>query len=151
MEEHGLEQIHSIESSLIRCLRIAKKAQYWKQVQTLSSLKLDRPAASILMLLSKKPQKFQELVDKLGIEAPSVSRKVHELEDSGLIIRKNSNDKRVHLLSTSPEGDLEAKKIYKAQCALLSEVISSWSISEREQFVVLFDKFATGLEHRFIK
>lgn len=143
------EQLDQLEASILRCLRVAKKPQYWKEVQRLASISLDRPAAALLMLLGKHSCKFQELVEQVGVEAPAVSRKVHELEDQGLIIRQATDDKRVHLLSLSSEGERVAKRIRKAQCEMLAEVIGNWTANDKEQFINLFAKFTSEFEAKF--
>ena len=120
-------QLDSIESSLTAVMRIAKRPGYWDELQKRSGIIIDRPAAAIIIILSKCPSNFASVVTRLGIEAPSVSRKVHELEDKGLILRRPTDDKRVHELELSKEGLVIAESLLKAKRSIYQEVLNSWN------------------------
>ncbi len=141
--------LDAIEASLTACLRVSKKPAYWDEVLDRAGLSIDRPAAAILMVLDHGPCQFQELVKHLGIEAPSVSRKAHALEDDGLIIRQAASDKRIHRLSLSPQGQAAAKKLKSAKRSIVQAIIADWSIEERRQLIRLLEKLASNMTAQF--
>ena len=143
------EDLDRLEAAMGSCVRIVKRPGYWEELNRRSGVNIDRPAAAILQALDNRPCQFQYLVSRLGIEAPPVSRKVHSLEDQGLIIRKQTNDKRVHELYLSEEGKIIANKIKKAKRQILSEVISEWSAKDKNDLCLLLDRFAVDMKNKF--
>lgn len=143
------EEMDRLENALFSCVRITKKPAYWEEFQRRSGVTIDRPAAYILMMLSQQSLQFQDLVTRLGIEAPSVSRKVHELEDGGLISRQPTADRRVHLLTLSESGKDAAKKIRQARHEILSEILEDWPEKKRLQLSSLLSELADGLSAKF--
>ncbi len=141
--------LDAIEANLTACLRVSKKPAYWDEVLMKAELNIDRPAAAILIILDHGPCQFRDLVKHLGIEAPSVSRKVHELEDDGLIIRQTTTDKRVHQLSLSNRGHTAAKKLKTAKRSIIKTIITDWSIEDRQQLIRLLEKLATNMTAQF--
>ncbi len=143
--------LDSLEASLTACLRISKKPAYWDEVLNRAGLSMDRPAAAVLMALEHGPSQFQELVKHLGIEAPSVSRKVHELEAKGLIIRQTTADRRVHQLRLSSQGQADARKLKQAKRAIVQTMIEGWSLEDRQSLIRLMTKLADNMSAYFLK
>ena len=141
--------LDSIEASLSAVIRIAKRPGYWEELQKKSNLSIDRPAAAILIILSQKPSNFQTLVSRLGVEPPSVSRKVHELESKGLIKRRPTEDKRVHELDLSSEGLTIANKLLAAKRSMYKEVLKSWGDKDIEDLSRMLDKLVNNMQERF--
>ncbi len=149
MKENINNDLEKLEGALFACIRITKRPSYWDEFQKRANVTIDRPAAFILMVLNKHSLQFQDLVNKLGVEAPSVSRKVHELEDSGYIKRQPTTDRRVHLLTLTPEGNAVAKKINESRLAIFSEIMSTWPEEDKKQLSSLLSKLSEDLSNRF--
>lgn len=138
-----LEKFETIISGLVQ---LVKKPIYWEQIKQEAGLDIDRLSASILNVLYQNNCQFQVLVEKVGIEAPSVSRKVHELEDKKLIIRKPSEDARVHDLHLSQSGIEAAEQIIKAKRAITTRLLSSWTETEKNQLYNLLNKLTIDMK-----
>jgi DNA-binding MarR family transcriptional regulator len=123
-----------------------KRPQAWMAITERADVTIDRPAATILLVLSgHEPNHchLRELTNQLGVEAPSVSRKVQQLEQAGLIARKqDASDHRVFDLRVTKEGSLIVKRIQEAQRYIIDQVLSAWPLVERQQFIRLFEKFS---------
>ena len=143
--------LDSIESALTSLMRIAKRPGYWEELQKRAGIVIDRPAAAILIILSKHSDNFQAVVAKLGIEAPSVSRKVHELEDKGLIKRRPTEDKRVHALELSQEGEDIAIRLLQAKRSLYREVLADWGSADIQGLNRLLNKLSEDMKIKFEK
>ena len=143
------EELDKLESALNAVIRITKKPGYWEKFQSIAGVSIDRPAAGILQVLSVRDCRFQELVSFLGVEAPSVSRKVHELENLGLIERKDTSDKRVHELSLNKSGQEVARSIKEARRTILNDVLSSWNEIDRQKLIESFNRLATDMHDHF--
>jgi len=147
--DKSLSDLEQLEAAINNLVRLIKRPIYWEKMQNEANIKIDRLSASILSVLYQKNCVFQTLVEKVGIEAPSVSRKVHELENHGLIIRKSNTDARVHDLYLSHEGQVTAQKIIKAKRTIMSRVLSSWSESEKKQLINVISKLSEDMSHQF--
>ena len=142
-------RLDSIEMSLSAVMRIAKRPGYWEELQKRAGIVIDRPAAAILIILSKRPANFQSVVNRLGIEAPSVSRKVHELEAKGLILRRPTADKRVHELELSRDGLIMAGKLLNAKRSIYQDVLGDWGSQDIEELNRLLNNLANDMKNKF--
>ncbi len=138
-----------LDVALSSCLRIMKQPIYWEKFTKLANTTIDRPSATILAILSKGPYQFHELVNRLGVEAPSVSRKVHQLEDQGLVLRKSTSDKRVHELYLSTQGRTLADKLCTARHRLLAEITSTWTARQQKELIESLEHFSNDLKLLF--
>jgi DNA-binding MarR family transcriptional regulator len=144
------DELDRLEAALTSYIRTFKRSDYWETVLNRADVQLDRPASAIVGTLDASDQcQFQQLVSRLGIEAPSVSRKVHMLESAGLVERVPTADRRVHELRLSSRGKSLAKKLTQAKHQLLSEIVSDWTSSDIEQLVILLERFAADMTARF--
>ncbi len=130
-------------------MRIAKRPGYWEELQKRADILIDRPAAAILIILAHDPANFQTVVSKLGIEAPSVSRKVHELEEKGLIKRRPTEDKRIHELELSQPGLDIAARLMQAKRSLYREMLSDWATDDINQLSRLLNKLSEDMKNKF--
>lgn len=147
----SIEEMDRLEAALTSCMRVVKRPGYWEKFSERAGINIDRPGAAILMALYTEHCQFQKLVTRLGVEAPSVSRKVHALQDEGLIVRKPTDDRRVHELHLSDKGRIVAERLLKAKRQMLAEVISDWSGEQKKQLIDSLDRFATEMKRCFDK
>lgn len=143
------DDLDRLDSALLAVMRIAKRPSYWEEFQRRADTQIDRPAAAILMMLANHPLQFSEVVAKLGIEAPSISRKVHELEEDGLIAREPMLDRRVHLLALSGQGQALATKILNVKRSMLKDALSDWTNTDTRQLSELLTRLAQDLSLHF--
>ena len=143
------DALDKIDSALFSLMRIAKRPAYWEEFQRQANAQIDRPAAAILLLLSHHPLSFSNLVTKLGIEAPSISRKVHELEQAGYIRREPTDDRRVHLLSLTSSGQALYIDVVRARRAMLASDLSDWTELDKTKLSDLLTRLASDLAKRY--
>lgn len=143
------DELDKLEHAMSSFVRILRKPGYWAEVSKRAGVSIDRPAAAILQILSHQHCQFQTLVNRLGVEAPSVSRKVHELENHGMIVRQPTSDRRVHELHLSSVGRQIAKKVCTAKREVLVECLTQWSPEERQHLTASFEHLAQDMSARF--
>ena len=146
---HDDEELDRLQTALFKCLRSIKRPNYWEEFQSRADAVIDRPASAIILMLLNGPMQFQELVHSLGVEAPSISRKVHELEDENLIKRVPTKDKRVHLLSLTREGSSLGGRIKQARREMLAEILSDWPNDKRRALITLVESLAEAMGTHF--
>ena len=149
MSNLSIQDMDQLDVALASCLRILKQPIYWEKITRFANTTIDRPSATILAILAKGPYQFQELVSRLGVEAPSVSRKVHQLEDQGLILRKPTADKRVHELYLSAQGRSLADRLCAARHRLLGEITSTWTARQQKELIESLEHFSNDLKLLF--
>ena len=146
---HNDEELDRLEIALSKCTRIAKRPYYWDELQKRAAVAIDRPAAAIILSLLNGPLQFQELVRRLGVEAPSISRKVHELENDHLITRVPTEDKRVHLLSLTREGSTIGGNLKRARREMLAYILNDWPSDKRHELTMLVEHLALAMQEYF--
>jgi DNA-binding MarR family transcriptional regulator len=93
---------------------------------------------------------MHDIARVLGIEAPSVTRTVQELEQAGLIKRRpDPEDKRASHVSLTKKGGQQLAKLQKARRERLSQALKQWSISERRQLAELLQRLAKDISETF--
>lgn len=142
-------EVIQLENALRAFVQTIKRPQQWTYVMSAAGVQLDRPAAMILqtLILHQSEQLgVQDLALLLGIEPPSVSRKAQELEQVGYLRRQRSaDDRRAVRLEVTKAGHDVADRLWEAQRLHMSQVLKSWSSTDRQRFVNLFTRFAEEL------
>lgn len=140
----------SIDESMISMFQYLKRQAHWSEVLNNAGVKLDRPSAGIVHILinSKSKIRLNDLADKLGVEAPTVTRKTQELEAAGLIKKNRADDDRrsVYIEVTEKGRDLY-KKIKIARQKISERALSDWNDADRQNFVSLFAKYINSLNN----
>ena len=140
--------LEMLEIAMRRLFQTMKRPQTWVRVTTRSGVSIDRPSAVILksLLTDQAHCRIQDLAGRLGIEAPSITRKTQELERAGYLKRvPDKDDRRAIDLHITPRGKTVANRLWKAQREIIEEALASWQPSERKQFVKLFQRFSNDL------
>jgi len=126
------------------------KPRLWSGVMAQSGIVIDRPSASILLMLHKQPDSLcypHQLADKMGVEAPFISRKIQELEESGLINRKiDASDRRSFQISLTPAGIEVTSRLQSAMHASMTEILNSWSKADRLALIRLLKQLIEDTE-----
>lgn len=141
--EKDLDQLEQVMSQLHRALSRHKS---WEQLAATAGVHLDRTSAIILQLLARPETahcKLHQIADKLGIEAPAVTRKAQLLEQYGLLRKQvDPHDGRSYTLQPTDTGLEVASRLRAAKRASLKATLESWSAEERTTFISLLQKFA---------
>lgn len=125
-----------------------KRPQTWTTLTARAGLTIDRPGATILRILASQPGtwRLHDLAERIGVEAPSVTRKVQQLEQAGLLVReRDPQDGRAFSVVLSPTGRDVALKLEAAQRVVLEEALQDWPAADLAQFINLFQRFSADL------
>jgi DNA-binding MarR family transcriptional regulator len=141
--------LNRFEAAMRQLFKTFKRPQAWQVIKSSAGVDIDRSAAGILMvLIAHEPNRcrLQDLALQIGVEAPSVTRKVQQLEQAGLVVRQqDARDKRVFGIQVTAAGHDTAQKLHTAQQALVTQVFANWAGEDRELFVALFERFSSDL------
>ncbi|HVS58486.1 MAG TPA: MarR family transcriptional regulator [Candidatus Saccharimonadales bacterium] len=140
--------IDKLADAMTFLVRSMHRPRAWEEIVKRAGVELDRPGVAILhslALCSKEQAKcnVQYLAHHLGVEAPSVSRKIQELEQDKFIDRSvDPQDKRAVVLKLTAKGSKVLERIQRAKRDALTAQLRHWDTKDRQQFVELFYRFA---------
>lgn len=149
------EDLDTIENAMTTLHRAGSRHRMWGYITTCAGVSIDRTSAIILYILEQKEKagcKLTELADKLGTEAPTVTRKIQQLEDSGLISRQtDQKDRRASIIHITSMGRKVVKSIQKAKRQNLKSILEKWPDEDRHQLAKLFHKLANDISEKQYK
>jgi len=114
-----------------------------------AGVRVDRSGATLLSKLRQHgdSQRVTELADLLGVDAPTVTRKIQQLEREGLVDRHpDPDDRRATQIHLTAAGKRTLDKVMKAKLSWLEGVLKNWDEEDLETFASLLGKFAEDLE-----
>lgn len=104
---------------------------------------LDRSGAFVLRQLSNHDGiRLGELAQLIGVDAPTITRKVAQLQARGFVRRQpDPVDGRAQRLQCTPAGHAVLGRILAARRATVAEALAGWTPTERRQFATLLERF----------
>jgi DNA-binding MarR family transcriptional regulator len=111
-----------------------------------AGVELDPPSFFLLSLLDKEPRRLTDLAARVGLDASTVSRKLHSLEAAGLMARdEDPADGRAAPVGLRAEGRRALARVAHARVSLLEEALAGWSDDDRRELARLLGRFAESL------
>jgi DNA-binding MarR family transcriptional regulator len=147
--------LNTLERAIRLFVQTMKRPQTWTLTTQKAGVSIDRPAATILMILSSDATKSftpHELTERLLIEAPSVTRKLQQLETDRFIVRTNNlSDRRSVGLQITNLGLTLAHKIQAIQRDNLQSALACLSATDQKTFVDMFATFSSSIADVYSK
>jgi DNA-binding MarR family transcriptional regulator len=113
-----------------------------------AGVRLDRAGSALLFKLRSygEPARVSDLAELLGVDTPTVTRKVQQLERLGYVaIEPDTEDKRAKRVSLTKSGEKTIERIMVAVNQRLSRLFEGWTKEEVTVFSTSLDKFAHAL------
>jgi DNA-binding MarR family transcriptional regulator len=146
------ETIAGIESALHSLARRLKQARLHEFVLKQAGVDIDQAGLAILYALhaEKVSLRVTDLAERLGIDAPAVTRKAQRLERLGLVCRaRDADDARASRLRLSEQGEEAICRFLLARHQWLTTLLADWPPEERDDFARLICRFADDI-HRHL-
>jgi DNA-binding MarR family transcriptional regulator len=146
------ETIAAIESALHSLARRLKQARLHDFVLRQAGVDIDQAGLAILYALhaEKASLRVTDLAERLGIDAPAVTRKAQRLERLGLVSRgRDADDARACRLGLSDRGKEAIERFLLARHEWLTMLLADWPPAERCEFARLIGRFAGDI-HRHL-
>jgi DNA-binding MarR family transcriptional regulator len=144
--------LDDIDASLIALFRAMFHHRAWQHMQHAAHLDLERADATLLKAVahSAQPCRLQDVARHLGIEAPSVSRTVSQLEQRRLLRRhSDAHDRRASNLAVTPRGQAMLKRLQQAKRQSLQHAVADWPSEERHELARLLHKLSAAYEQTY--
>jgi DNA-binding MarR family transcriptional regulator len=143
-----LRQVASSMSILSRAFTLARPHELLLRE---AGVRLDRAGSALLFKLrSHGESRVSDLADLLGVDTPSVTRKVQQLERLGYVtIEPDANDKRAKRISLTKSGEKTIERVTLAIHRRLTRLFEGWTSDEVTNFATSLDRFAHALSNEF--
>jgi DNA-binding MarR family transcriptional regulator len=138
-----------ILTSLSTIARATNQVRLHERLLAAAGVRLDRAGATLLTKLAlSDPEALRvtELAERLGVDTPTVTRKVQQLERLGFVVRtEDPADRRAHRIALTVSGRRSLKRLTVARREWLDGLLRGWSDPELEKFAVLLGRFTERL------
>jgi DNA-binding MarR family transcriptional regulator len=146
------ETIAGIESALHTLARRLKQARLHDFVLKQAGVDIDQAGLAILYALhaEKASLRVTDLAERLGIDAPAVTRKAQRLERLSLVSRaRDAEDARACRLRLTEQGQEAISRFLLARHQWLTTLLADWPPEDRCDFARLICRFAGDI-HRHL-
>jgi DNA-binding MarR family transcriptional regulator len=114
-----------------------------------AGVRLDRAGATLLFKLSAQGDALRvtDLAEILGVDTPTVTRKVQQLEREGMVIRQTDpDDGRASRIRLTPAGRRTIERVRRARRTWLERLLQEWGDDDLSALADLLGRFAADLE-----
>ncbi len=151
IEESGLAAPHvdRFDEALQTVARSITQVRLHERLLRLARVRLDRAGATLLFKLSAKGDSLRvtDLAEILGVDTPTVTRKVQQLERQGMVIRQTDpDDRRASRIRLTPAGRRAIERVRRARRAWLDQLMQDWDDDDLSALANLLSRFAQDLE-----
>jgi DNA-binding MarR family transcriptional regulator len=143
------EDLDRIAASLQVLARSFNQARAHERLLEEAGVRIDRAGAALLYKLNVNSDgslRVTELAERLGIDAPAVTRKVQQLERLGFVARDaDPEDKRATRIRLTSSGEETLQLVLQAHKRRLAQLFDDWTAEELQTFGVSMSRFAETL------
>jgi len=114
-----------------------------------AGVRLDRAGVALLHMLDVHGDSVRvtALADLLGVDPPTVTRKIQQLEREGLVSRHaDADDRRATLIRLTPAGRETLERVRKARRVWFDKLLEGWDEGDLRVFASMLARFAAALE-----
>lgn len=134
-----------IAAALLSVSRVMNQVRTHETLCRRAGVVLDRGGAALLYTLFSEGEDLRptDLAERLGIDAPAVTRKVQQLERAGLLARSaDPADARASRLALTAPGRDAIERLLRARQDWLDARLEGWTPGDRAEFARLLEQFA---------
>lgn len=114
-----------------------------------AGITLDRAGATLLHKLAAAGDSLRitDLAEILGVDAPTVTRKVQQLEREDLVVRQpDPDDRRASRIRLTQAGRRMLDRVLRARRAWIENLLTDWGDDDLATLARLLGRFADDLE-----
>ena len=144
------ELLEKVQSSLRTLGQSISQIRAHEQLLQAAGVRVDRAGVGLLFKLylhDTNPLRVTTLAGLLGVDAPTVTRKVQQLERLGYVTRAaDPDDGRATRIQLTETGREILERVLAAHRDLLSHVFEPWSEDDLRTFATMLGRFSTALQ-----
>jgi DNA-binding MarR family transcriptional regulator len=147
MGSQGKDDLSRIGEAFNQVFRASHAARLHERALARAGADVDRTGFLLLSRLGgEEGVRVSDLAAEMGLDASTISRKVHELEAAGLVARaEHPADRRSAVLTLTKDGRTVAARIKRERARLMESVLADWPESERGRLAELLEQLATDI------
>ena len=114
-----------------------------------AGVRIDRAGGALLYMLHAHGESVRVtgLADLLGVDAPTVTRKIQQLERDGLVARHaDVEDHRATRIGLTAKGRRTLERVSRARGVWFDRLLEGWDESDLAAFASMLERFAASLE-----
>jgi DNA-binding MarR family transcriptional regulator len=141
--------VDEFEDALQTVARAITNSRLHERLLRSAGVRIDRAGATLLHKLTAGGDSLRitDLAELLGVDAPTVTRKVQQLEREEMVVRRiDPKDRRAVRVCLTPSGRQTIDRIRRAKRAWLENMLNVWSDEDLAMLAALLGRFADGLE-----
>jgi DNA-binding MarR family transcriptional regulator len=142
-------QVDRFEEALRIVARSIMQVRLHERLLRSAGVRIDRAGAALLDKLAAGGDSLRitDLAEMLGVDAPTVTRKVQQLEKEDLVVRQSDpDDRRASRIRISPAGRRTLERVRRARRAWLDRLVENWDDDDLSTLATLLGRFAGELE-----
>jgi DNA-binding MarR family transcriptional regulator len=115
-----------------------------------AGVRIDRAGGALLYMLQAHGESVRVtgLADLLGVDPPTVTRKIQQLERDGLVARHaDVEDHRATRIGLTPNGRRTLERVLKARRVWFDRLLEGWDDVDLAAFAAMLRRFAASLEN----
>jgi len=144
----GALPIERFDEALQTVARSITQVRVHERLLRLAGVRLDRAGATLLFKLAAKGESLRvtDLAEMLGVDTPTVTRKVQQLERDGMVVRQSDpDDRRSSRIRLTPAGRRTIERVTRARRAWLERLLQGWDDGDLSDLADLLSRFAEDL------
>ena len=141
--------VDQIEAALQVVARSMTQVRLHERLVQTAGVRLDRAGGALLyeLYVQGASLRVSTLADLLGVDAPTVTRKVQQLEHEGYVARHpDPDDRRATRIELSPAGRRTLERVLDARRAWIGSLFEGWDKADLASFASALGRFSTTLE-----
>jgi DNA-binding MarR family transcriptional regulator len=145
--------INRLEEALQVVARSITQIRSHERLLRAAGVRLDRAGAVLLnkLFVADGSLRVTDLAEQLGVDAPTVTRKVQQLEREGMVVRQTDpDDRRATRIRLAPAGRRTLLRVLRARRAWLERLFEGWDESDLTAFASLLGRFSCELERDLV-
>ncbi|HEY5302969.1 MAG TPA: MarR family transcriptional regulator [Acidimicrobiales bacterium] len=141
--------IAQIQSSLQSVTRSNNQIRVHEELSRAAGVRLDRAGAALLYKMRhyvEGPVRVTSLASLLGVDVPTVTRKVQQLERLGYVARDaDPEDGRASLIRLTLSGQDTVDRMLAAHRDRLTRLFDGWNDDDVRTFGALLERFSDSI------
>ena len=141
--------VDRFDEALQTVARSITQVRLHERLLRLAGVRLDRAGAALLFKLSAQGDALRvtDLAEILGVDTPTVTRKVQQLEREGMVVRQTDpDDGRASRIRLTPAGRRTIERVRRARRAWLEALLQEWEDEDLSTLAGLLSRFAEDLD-----
>lgn len=139
--------VNDFTDALGRVVRFATLPRFTERVAEEAGTHLDRSAYVLLARLAEQPCRVGELAEELCLDASTVSRQVHALEQRALVGREpHPIDRRGSVVVITPQGREAVEQHRRARREMFAELLGDVPSTELQAVTSVLDRLAARIQ-----